>query len=47
MMPVSLEVARIGWSHAFMQFRLFQIILFYIFILRLSLAGLRIALKAT
>jgi hypothetical protein len=44
MMPVSLEIARIGWSRAFMQFRLFQIILSYIFILRLSLAGMRIAL---
>jgi hypothetical protein len=44
LMPVSMEIARIGWSRAFMQFRLFQIILSYIFILRLSLAGLGIAL---
>jgi hypothetical protein len=43
LMPVSLEIARIGWSCAFMQFRLFQIILSYIFILRLSLACLGIA----
>jgi hypothetical protein len=43
LMPISLEIARIGWSLAFMQFMLFQIILSYIFILRLSLAGLGIA----
>ena len=43
LMPVSLEIARIGWSCAFMHFNLFQIILSYIFILRLSLAGLGIA----
>jgi hypothetical protein len=43
MMPFSLEIARIGWSRAFMQFKLFQIILSYIFILSLSLAGLGIA----
>jgi len=43
MMPVSLEIARIGWSRAFMQFRVFQIFLSYIFLLRLSLAGLGIA----
>ena len=42
-MPVSLEMTRIGWSRAFMQFRLFQIILSYIYILRLLLAGLGIA----
>jgi len=43
MMPFGLEIARIGWSRTFIQFRLFQIILSYIFILRLSLAGLGIA----
>jgi hypothetical protein len=43
LMPVSFEIARIGWSRAFIQFRLFQIILPYIFILRLSPAGLGIA----
>jgi hypothetical protein len=32
MMPVSLEIARIGWGRAFMQFRLFQNFLSYIFI---------------
>jgi hypothetical protein len=42
-MTVSLEIARIGWSCAFIQFRLFQIIPSYIFILRLSPAGLGFA----
>jgi hypothetical protein len=32
MMPVSLEIARIGWSRAFMQFKSLQIILSYIYL---------------
>ena len=43
LMPVSLEMAQIGWSRAFMQFRLFQIFLSYIFLLRVSLTGLGFA----
>jgi len=42
-MPFGLEMTRIGWGRVFMQFRVFQFFLSYIFLLRLSLAGLGIA----
>jgi hypothetical protein len=43
LMPVSLEMVRIGRSRVFMQFKVFQIFLSYIVLWRLSPAGLGFA----